>query len=115
MAKILTIPQLIETINKKENSEEINEYVKVLANKIYKVSKLPFFYSLPINVISSIVQKVAFYEEKDPITLTKDIADKTSKYHEKETVSLNFSDENFPSFQIENIIDIISNSIVANS
>ena len=37
------MPQLIETINKKENSEEINEYVKVLANKIYKASKLPLF------------------------------------------------------------------------
>ena len=82
------IQKLLKAINEKKHPDLINDYTEILAENIDKASKETLFYSLPLNVISSIVHKAVFYEETDPITLIKDIAYKTSKVHEKEAILL---------------------------
>ena len=88
MDKNLTIPHLIDAINEKKHSDVIDGYIEVLADNIEEAFKLPLFYSLPLEVILSIVRKINFFEQKDLITLINDISSKTNEAYEKESILL---------------------------
>ena len=104
------INRLITEINTKKREDVINAYIDVLADNIAEVAKQSLFYTLPINTISTVVQKVDFNEENDPLPLMRAITAGTNRSHKQESVLLlnAFSDDKLPPLTIEQIIGILS-------
>ena len=105
-----TIQELINGIKENMDKSVINQHLQNIANNISTASKFATFYELPINVLSSIVNKVDFNKEDNPASLLKTIITGSSKSHKEEAIILlnTFTNDKLPDLTSEEIIDIIS-------
>ena len=113
MTTKLIIQKLHKAI-KSKNEDNIKLTEDILAETITEASNEPYFYSLPIDQLSEVINKVDFSNDdeiKEPIQLLQTLIRKTSEYHDKESVLLlsTIKVENLPSLSIDDIICLISN------
>ena len=106
-----TTSNLLETLKEKaENKKNISDMDSLCQeaadniNDLYKDSK---FYSLPISIINSVIQKVDFSEISDSIPVLKEIIVNTTKNHPNDSALLLHSIKIHYSLLFENCVSLL--------
>ena len=105
------IESIIRDLNNQENQRIYCARVDFISEHIQEVSKCPLFYKLPLEIISTIIQKSYFNEEHQDSEVFKNIIAGIVSYHKQDSISLlnYFSNEQYPNFTEKQITSLISN------
>ena len=105
-----------EYMKEDKNNDEILKYERIIHNKIESISKIADFYSLPLELIYSVLSNINFYAIENSAPILKNIVQQILKVHNSEKeklfllecIKLSKNDDNFiSSYTLEDCVNIL--------